>query len=266
MSSRPDPESTRPAVPPRQPLTLPGPSWSGVSSFVTTRQGGVSDVPYTSWNLGDHVGDDPVRVAENRQRLAALLPATPLWLQQVHGTDVVDADGLPEPLHDVPCGDAAITRTPGKVLAIMTADCLPVLLAAEDGSALAMAHAGWRGLAAGVLESTVTAMRREGSGARLRAWIGPAIGPTAFEVGDEVRIAFVATDPGASTCFRPASALHKWMADLPALARRRLHAAGVPKVMLSGYCTVTDADHFFSYRRDGQTGRFATVAWLNPTD
>ena len=305
------------------PVTLPGPTWPGVSSFVTTRQGGVSDAPFTSWNLGDHVGDDPARVAENRQLLAALLPGAPLWLQQVHGTDVVDADagahvsadagsdadagaevgsdadagaeagsdadagahasadasasanagasasantagGAPiASLHQVPCGDAAVTRTPGKVLAIMTADCLPVLLAACDGSVLAMAHAGWRGLAAGVLESTVKAMRSQGDGAALRAWIGPAIGPSAFEVGDEVRATFLADDPGASACFRPSAAAHKWMADLPELARRRLHAVGVVDVELSGYCTVTDADRFFSYRRDGQTGRFATVAWLH---
>lgn len=264
--------------------------WPGVSSFVTTRQGGVSDEPYTSWNLGDHVGDDPARVAENRQRLAGLLPAAPLWLQQVHGTNVVDADvdtqqgvgadaksvadttaaataSAPDAsVQHVPCGDAAITRTPGKVLAIMTADCLPVLLAACDGSVLGMAHAGWRGLVAGVLESTVKAMRSQHGDAPLRAWIGPAIGPAAFEVGDDVRDAFLTNDPGASACFQPTAAVHKWMADLPELARRRLQQAGVQDVTLSGHCTVTDAGHFFSYRRDGQTGRFATLAWLNGAD
>ena len=281
------------------PVTLPGPTWPGVSSFVTTRQGGVSDAPFTSWNLGDHVGDDPARVAENRQLLAALLPGAPLWLQQVHGTDVVDADAgagagvragatatvtatatatttedadaradaaadaSDSSIQPVPCGDAAITRTPGKVLAIMTADCLPVVLAACDGSVLGMAHAGWRGLAAGVLESTVKAMRSQHNEAPLRAWIGPAIGPTAFEVGEDVRTAFLADDPDAATCFRPAAAVHKWLADLPGLARRRLLRAGVQDVTLSGHCTVTDAEHFFSYRRDGQTGRFATLAWLN---
>lgn len=261
------------------PFTLPGPAWPGVSIFVTTRLGGVSSAPFTSWNLGDHVGDDPARVAENRQRLAALLPAAPLWLQQVHGTDVVDADagadadvnanvadtGLVAAAGQAPCGDAAMTRTPGKVLAIMTADCLPVVLAACDGSALAMAHAGWRGLAAGVLERTVEAMGSYGKRMPLRAWIGPAIGPTAFEVGSEVRTAFLADDPGAASCFQPGAAVHKWMADLPELARRRLRRAGVQDVTLSGHCTVTDSEHFFSYRRDGQTGRFATLAWLNGT-
>lgn len=251
----------------RRPVTLPGPGWPGITSFVSTRDGGVSAAPYASWNLGDHVGDDPASVAENRRRLSSLLPGGPLWLQQVHGVDVIDADAPRADMTVVPCGDAAITQTPNQVLAIMTADCLPVLVASVGGRTLAMAHAGWRGLAAGVLERTVDAVRAAAGDVPLRAWIGPAIGPSAFEVGDEVRREFVQTDPGATACFLAAETSRpnaiKWLADLPELARRRLHAVGVTDVGLSGWCTVSEPNLFFSYRRDGQTGRFATVAWIN---
>lgn len=239
-----------------------GPAWPGVRLFATTRAGGVSGGVYRSLNLGTHVGDDPAAVAENRRRLRAQLPAEPYWLEQVHGTRVADADreAVPAP------ADAAVTRVPGRVLAIMTADCLPVVIAAEDGGVLGAAHAGWRGLAAGVLEATVAAMA---SSAALRAWIGPAIGPAAFEVGDEVRAAFAAVSeppPGAfvPSGAREASGAPKWLADLPALAEQRLRAAGVRSVVRSGLCTVAGNDRFYSYRKEGQTGRFATLCWLQP--
>ncbi|VCU70298.1 Laccase domain protein YfiH [Pigmentiphaga humi] len=248
---------SRPVLPREQ-----GPAWPGVRLFATTRAGGVSSGVYRSLNLGMHVGDDPAAVAENRRRLRAQLPAEPYWLEQVHGTRVADADreAVPAP------ADAAVTRVPGRVLAIMTADCLPVVIAAEDGGVLGAAHAGWRGLAAGVLEATVAAMA---SSAALRAWIGPAIGPAAFEVGDEVRAAFAAVSEPPPGAFVPSGACDgsgapKWLADLPALAEQRLRAAGVRSVVRSGLCTVAGNDRFYSYRKEGQTGRFATLCWLQP--
>ena len=252
---------------------IAGPAWPGVRSLVTTRRGGTSTGVYASLNLGDHVGDDAETVHANRVLLSSCLPGGPLWLQQVHGVDVVDADSRDRSVLEVPCGDAAVTRQPGQVLAIMTADCLPVVIAAEDASVLAVAHAGWRGLAAGVLEQTVARMQVD-AGVALRAWIGPAIGPRAFEVGDEVRAAFVADDARAQDAFvllgdggRAAAtdpARRKWLADLPALAARRLQRSGVETVQQSGLCTVEHPELFFSYRRDGQTGRFATLAWIEP--
>lgn len=246
------------------PAVHEGPVWPGLRMFATTRMGGVSRAPYASLNLGTHVGDTPEAVAENRARLRALLPSEPLWLDQVHGTRVADADreATPEP------ADAAVTRTPGRVLAIMTADCLPVVIAAPGVGVLAVAHAGWRGLAAGVLESAVAAMAVP-PGTDLRAWIGPAIGPSAFEVGDEVRAAFAraATPPAGAfiaTGGRDAAGAPKWRADLPALAEQRLRAAGVAMVVRSGLCTVAGNDRFYSYRKEGVCGRFATVAWLRP--
>ncbi|MCU0897888.1 MAG: peptidoglycan editing factor PgeF [Burkholderiales bacterium] len=239
------PECIRPAwpVPPR------------VHALATTRAGGASSGPYDSFNLGDHVGDDPVHVARNRALLEQRLPAKPLWLAQVHGTTVVDAADV----NGVPTADAAVTRAPGVVLAVLTADCLPVLLAARDASAIGIAHAGWRGLAAGVIEATVARMAAAPS--RIVAWLGPAIGQGAFEVGEEVREAFVAPDAGAASAFvrgKPG----KWQADLEALARRRLAAAGVAEVHGGGLCTFTDRERFFSFRRDGRTGRMATLLWL----
>lgn len=252
---------------------IAGPAWPGVRCLVTTRSGGRSTGVYASLNLGDHVGDDMSAVAANRALLSAVLPGAPLWLRQVHGVEVVDADRRTDRVREVPCGDAAVTRQAGQVLAIMTADCLPVVIAADDASLLAVAHAGWRGLVAGVLEQTVARMQ-EKTGVALRAWVGPAIGPRAFEVGDEVRAAFVAEDAGARDAFvllegavaAADPARRKWLADLPALAQRRLRGAGVVDVQQSGLCTVENPDLFFSYRRDGQTGRFATLAWIEPRE
>ncbi len=233
------------------------PDWPvppGVRAVSTTREGGVSRPPFEGFNLADHVGDAPAAVARNRAALltGVPLPQAPQWLHQVHGTAVVDLDRCAE---SPPQGDAALTRTPGRVCAVLTADCLPVLLCDREGSVVAAAHAGWRGLAAGVLEETVAAM---GGGARLLAWLGPAIGPDAFVVGEEVRAAFLAQDTGAAACFAPFG--DRWRADLFALARRRLEALGVA-VYGGGICTWSD-DRFFSYRREGVTGRMASLIWL----
>jgi YfiH family protein len=234
------------------------PDWAApanVRAVQTTRRGGVSRGVYASLNLGAHVGDDPVAVAANRARLAAILPAAPVWLNQVPGVVVADADTAVAGVE----ADAAVARRPGRVCAVMTADCLPVLLCDRGGRVVAAAHAGWRGLCAGVIEATVAAMRVPGGD--LLAWLGPAIGPQAFEVGDEVRAAFVAHDAAAKEAF-VAHGAGKWLADIWLLARRRLAAAGVPQVAGGGRCTVAEADRFFSYRRDGVTGRMAACIWL----
>lgn len=237
------------------------PDWevpAGVRALVTTREGGVSCAPYASFNLGDHVGDAPEAVAANRARLRQQLPAEPLWLSQVHGVAVADAEaasaGAP------PVADAAVARGAGRVCVVLTADCLPVLFCDDAGVVVAAAHAGWRGLAAGVLEATVARMGV--APGTIRAWLGPAIGPAAFEVGDEVRAAFVRDDPGAAAAFARGRHAGKWRADLFTLARRRLNHAGVLQIDGGGVCTVSDAGRFYSYRRDGVTGRFASLIWL----
>lgn len=236
------------------------PDWpapAGVSAVSTTRHGGVSPPPYHSLNLGTSGDDAPQHVEENRRRLqqGAAMPRQPVWLQQVHGRRVVAAHEV----DDTPEADAAWTDEPGLPCAVLTADCLPVLFCDRAGTRVAAAHAGWRGLAAGVLESTVDAMQVEP--ADLFAWLGPAIGPDAFEVGDEVRERFLTLDPGATAAFRP-SPQGRWLADLYRLARRRLNGLGVKEVSGGGFCTYTDAERFYSYRRDGETGRMATVIWL----
>lgn len=241
------------------PDTLIAPAWPAparVQACFTTRQGGVSVAPYNSLNLGTHVGDDPAAVAENRARVSALLPAEPLWLEQVHGTEVC-SDARP----GLRTADAAVTRVPGRVCAVMVADCLPVLLCDRAGSVVGAAHAGWRGLAAGVLARTVAAMACAPD--QVLAWIGPAIGPQAFEVGPEVRDAFLAEDDGLGLAFRPGREDRLWC-DLPALARAMLARAGVlpASVTGGGYCTVSDPARFFSFRRDGRTGRMAGLIWL----
>lgn len=235
------------------------PDWpapASVRATVTTRAGGVSSGPWTSLNLATHVGDDPAAVAENRRRLRAALdlPSEPAWLQQVHGPAVVR---LPGPLPEA--ADAAVAFGPGAVCAVLVADCLPVFLANHDGDRVGVAHAGWRGLTAGVIEATVVALGCDP--ARVVAWLGPAIGPQAFEVGEEVRAAFMAGDPAAATHFHPGRAGH-WFADLTGLARRRLMQCGVASVHGGGTCTVADPARFYSYRRDGVTGRMAALAWL----
>jgi len=235
------------------------PDWPappGVRAFCTTRGGGVSGGAYASFNLGEHVGDDPVAVAENRARLRALLPAAPRWLNQVHGVGVVEASTVAS----APVADAAYTREPGAVCAVMTADCLPVLLCDEAGRVVAAAHAGWRGLCAGVIEATVAAMGVAPQG--VMAWLGPAIGPGAVEVGDEVRAAFMAVAAEDAAAF-VAHGEGKWRADLYALARARLGRAGVVRVFGGEHCTHGDAARFFSHRRDGVSGRMVSVIWIN---
>ncbi len=236
------------------------PEWpapAAVRACTTTRCGGVSEVPYDSLNLGDHVGDQAAAVAENRRRLRANvhLPAEPLWLKQVHGITVVDAACAPAGV----TADASYTARNNVVCAVLSADCLPLLLCDAGGTCVGAAHAGWRGLLDGVVEQTVLAMQR--SGRDVMAWLGPAIGPQAFEVGEEVRAAFLAEDAGAGVAFRPAATGH-WRADLYALARRRLARVHVEAVYGGHWCTHSDARRFYSYRRDGVTGRMASLIWL----
>jgi polyphenol oxidase len=237
------------------------PDWPAppqVRALSTTRAGGVSAPPYASLNLGGHVGDAPLAVAENRRLLrAAGLPAEPVWLAQVHGNQVAALDAGP------PAGpaDAAWSRLPNRVCAILSADCLPILLTAEAGGVVAAAHAGWRGLAAGVIEAAVQALGVPP--ASLLAWLGPAIGPRHFEVGAEVRAALLEGDPGAEAAFA-ANARGRFMADLAQLARRRLTALGVSRIYGGGDCTFERDNRYFSHRRDGTTGRQATLIWLEP--
>ena len=236
------------------------PDWpapANVRAAVTTRTGGVSHAPYDSFNLGTHVGDDPTAVRENRARLRAALalPAEPVWLKQVHGVAVVDAaQGGAEPE-----ADGAFAAQPGAVCVVLTADCLPVLLCNRQGTKVAALHAGWRGLAGGVIEAGVKAMGVPGN--ELLAWLGPAIGPQTFEVGTDVRAAFVQHDAQAAQAFR-AVREGKYLADIYQLARLRLQRLGVAAVYGGGFCTVTERERFFSYRRDGATGRMASLIWL----
>ncbi|SCZ50306.1 peptidoglycan editing factor PgeF [Thiohalomonas denitrificans] len=240
-------------------LTVLRPGWpapSSVKAAVSTRIGGVSAPPYDSLNLGDHVGDDPRAVAENRRRLGRVLhlPGEPIWLRQVHGTRVVSArEGVDRE------ADAIYADTAESVCAVLTADCLPVLFCDGAGTRIAAAHAGWRGLQAGILESTLDTFDTPFE--EILVWLGPAIGPDAFEVGPEVREAFLVSDPGAGEAFRP-SPSGRWWADLYGLARRRLRRAGVGGIYGGGYCTYTDTERFYSYRRDGVTGRMATLIWM----
>lgn len=236
------------------------PDWpapGNVRSASTTRAGGVSAAPYDSFNLAEHVGDSPAAVAANRDRLQRRLdlPSGPLWLEQVHGRKVVDAATAGVR----PAADASFSRRPGCVCAVMTADCLPVLLCDRAGTAVAAAHAGWRGLAGGVLEASVAAMAADPG--QLLAWLGPAIGAQAFEVGDDVRTAFTEAHARSAEAFvrRPNG---RWLADIYALARIRLQAAGVGAVYGGGRCTYSEPGDFFSYRREQVTGRMASLIWL----
>ena len=270
------------------------PEWAApgrVRSAFTLRDGGVSVAPYDSLNLGVHVGDAAEAVRENRRRIREWLglPAEPVWLAQVHGTRVVDVDALgafdgaagsasaaagPAPAREAvgaesgrasgaeaapPEADAAVTRTPGRVCVIQVADCMPVLFAARDGSAVGAAHAGWRGLAGGVLELTIAKLGVPP--AQLVAWLGPTISQKNFEVGDDVRTAFTKDDAGAAVAFE-ANSRGRWQCDLYALARRRLVALGVANVSGGDWCTYADPARFFSYRRDGQCGRMAALIWM----
>lgn len=226
-----------------------------VRALITSRNGGSSTGPYASMNLGLYAGDYADAVEANRRLLKRLLPAEPRWLDQVHGTTVIDAETVTHPVQ----ADASITKNPNCVSVVMIADCLPILFADRAGSAVAAAHAGWRGLAGGVIENTVRAL--DVPPQNLFAYLGPAIGPSAFEVGDEVRDAFVAADPAARLAFRPHKP-GKWLADLFALARQRLARSGVLNVYGGGQCTYSDPVRFFSHRRDKVSGRMAALIWI----
>lgn len=241
-----------------------------VRTLITTRHGGVSAPPYASLNLGDHVGDSPKAVSENRRRLAQSLPAPPCWLAQVHGTRIVEARS--DAHWQAPSADGAFSTNADVVCAVMTADCLPVLLCDRSGHVVAAVHAGWRGLQAGVLERAVLAMGAHSQD--ILAFLGPAIGPTAFVVGDDVRKSFIAARSVAARAFRPLcnrpevndetmpKQARKWLADIYLLARQALGDVGVSAVFGGGYCTVRQAGDFFSFRRDGVTGRMASLIWL----
>jgi YfiH family protein len=239
------------------------PGWPappGVRAFTTLRTGpGVSQAPFDSFNLGLRSGDEPAAAEANRLALHAKIGTgwPPRWLRQVHGVDVVrfrEADSVGEPV-----ADAAVTNVPGMPLAILTADCLPVLFAADDGSEIGAAHAGWPGLSAGVLEATLSHLRTHPS--RLLAWIGPGAGPARYEIGENVYAAFVGPDSEAAKFFAPTRPGH-WLADLPGLARHRLVKAGLHRVFGGTECTISDPERWYSYRRDGQTGRMATLIWI----
>lgn len=240
------------------------PAWnapSAVCAFVTTRNGGASVGAGASLDLGharldDTPADDRDAIVENRRRVRAFLPSPPVWLAQVHGTDVATIG--PDPVTSPPRADATVTREANVVLAVRVADCMPVLFADRDATVVAAAHAGWRGLAAGIIENTLAAVGVDP--ARIVAWLGPAIGRDAFEVGADVRNAFVARDPGAAVAFVQKSA-GKWRCDLEALARMRLAHAGVRSIEGGGLCTYSDPTRFYSYRRDGTSGRMAAFIW-----
>jgi YfiH family protein len=241
------------------------PAWpapASVHALSTTRRGGVSQDPYATMNLGfagaaRATGDTPETLAANRARLREFVPAEPLWLDQVHGVAVANADARSS---IAPAADAAVARTHRVACAVLAADCLPVLLCDRSGTVVATAHAGWRGLAAGIIENAVAAMFVDPG--ELLAWLGPAIGPQAFEVGADVHSAFCVPDPGAAQCFEPFGSA-RWRADLFALARRRLHATGVHAIYGGGCCTYSNPERFFSYRRERETGRMATLIWID---
>lgn len=267
------------------------PDWEApahVKAMVTGRRGGVSRGRWGQaggaaggLNLGTGCGDDPAAVAGNRARLAALLPSPPRWLRQVHGTTVYVAEArrgpgpgggapgapdAPDAAQVDPQADAAVTRDPGVVLAVLTADCLPVLMTDALGRAVAVAHAGWRGTALGVIERTVEALCGQAGAAPedVIAWLGPAIGPRAFEVGEDVLQAFCEADPASRSAFAPGPREGKWFADLYRLARMRLAGAGVTRIRGGGHCTVHEPGRFYSHRRDRVSGRMASLIWLEP--
>jgi YfiH family protein len=231
------------------------PAPAGVNAWVSSREGGGSTGAYATLNLAGHVGDDPRCVAENRRRLAAALglPGEPCWLRQVHGSAVADLDR-----GDPRTADGAVSGRPGTVCVVLTADCLPILLCSKDGRRVSAAHAGWRGLARGVVRNCVRAMATPPT--ELLAWLGPAIGAEAYEVGDEVRAAFTTSDPAAGRAFT-ANARGRWQADLYALARLKLEGAGVTAVHGGNHCVYKEETRFFSHRRDGVCGRMATLIW-----
>lgn len=255
-------QSTVPVLVPSDFLLPDWPAPTHVRAIATSRalntEFGASTGVFAGLNLGDHVGDQPAAVAANRQALqqALGLVQAPLWLSQVHGTRVLDADTEP---HSDNIADASVTRQQGLASVVMTADCLPVLFCDQQGTQVAAAHAGWRGLCDGVLEATIACFDQPRD---VLCWLGPAIGPSAFEVGTEVRAAFIEKDPQAAAAFVPSTREGKWLADIFLLARQRLLAAGVTEIYGGGVCTVSDPKRFYSYRRDGQTGRLASLVWL----
>lgn len=245
-------------------MTLPEdwivPDWPAhpaVRALITARGGGASTGPYASFNLGDLTADDPAAVTENKRRLAALVPGPIRWLRQVHGPRVVPADEVAGQVE----ADASVAHAPGVVCAVKIADCMPILVADRSGRCVGIAHAGWRGLSSGVVENTVAALQIPPD--RLMAFLGPAIGPDAFEVGDEVREAFCDVDPSAAAAFAPGRP-GKWLADLFALGRQRLARCGVHEVYGGGLCTYSLPQRFYSHRRNPVTGRMAALIWLDP--
>ena len=242
---------------PREWITPDWPAPARVRAFVTTRHGGVSVGEYASLNLGTRGGDDPRSVASNRLVVRGHLPSMPRWMAQVHGTAVCDLDALGD--LDVATADAAVTGKPGTVGVVLTADCMPLFVTDRGGTRVGVAHAGWRGMAAGVIENAVSSLGVDPR--EVVAWMGPTIGPTAFEVGPEVREAFVAADPGAHVAFVPRVA-GKFMADLYGLARQRLARAGVREVHGGGFCTYRETRRFFSYRRVPESGRMGAFIWM----
>lgn len=249
------------------------PDWphapSSISSLSTERAGGISRAPYDDGhgggglNLGMHVGDIPADVLKNRLLVRSVLPGEPIWLSQVHGSTVIDADALSDAdLQNVQEADAIVTSVPQRVCAIQTADCLPVLFCSADGKIVGAAHAGWRGLAAGVLENTIRQMRRKGA-REISAWLGPAIGPQKFEVGQDVYDAFKHIDIKTTAAFKALPDIpQKFLADIYQLAGMTLEREGVSRISGGGFCTVTEEKRFYSYRREGVTGRMASLVWI----
>ncbi len=243
------------------------PNWpapANVHALQTNRDGGTSLAPYDSFSLGGHVGDKPIHLAHNRQRLSQYLPSEPVWLNQVHGVNVLNLDEIVAANTDcLPDADASYTSRKNVVCVTMTADCLPILLCDQAGTAVASIHAGWRSLCDGVIEATVAKMPAKS--ADLMAWLGPAIGPNAFEVGFEVREQFIAKDAKSERAFKPQGEnqeQEKWLADIYKIATQRLNNCGITQIYGGGECTFTDEKRFFSFRRNGVTGRMASLIWL----
>lgn len=238
------------------------PNWpapKNIFACTSTRKGGISEPPYASLNLGNHVDDNPLYVAQNRQlfyRLAQL-PCSPIWLQQTHSTDVLRLESKQSPLIN-PIADACFTQDPNVPCTIMTADCLPLLICNQQGTEVAAIHAGWRGLRDGIITETLSHLQSQSH--NLLVWLGPAIGPQAFELNNEIRLDFLACNAQNSLAFKQVNS--KWFADIYALARIELKALGVKHIFGGDYCTFSDEERFFSYRRDGITGRMASTIWL----
>jgi len=248
-------------------ITADWPAPNGIHAMVTLRTNGHSVGAYASLNLGDHIGDDPNAVLLNRQALQAALPSAPIWMRQVHGTSVSSPSSRLDQSLLLPEADAAITDRPNAVLAVLTADCMPVFFCSKDGKHIGVAHAGWRGLCAGILENTLGALMSESQGlppSAFMTWLGPAIGPNHFEVGQDVLEAFASRgfQLGPDTFDPIPSKPNKYLANLPLLARQALKKAGVEQIYGGDLCTYSDSNRFFSYRRDGVSGRFASLIWI----